>query len=155
MLDQTIALMSQVINVLKRVLVLTAMLFLVENLINFWILASMYVYLPFTMPQFVLDALSPLYNAYNEPFLNYLNLNVPYPSLSIGSNGSENFDFNVLSFLLESIMLVILTAIEVTIISKILKYVKQTWRKKRAEKIETIVNQREKEKKLKNKELNT
>lgn len=75
-----------------------AMLFLIENLVNFWVLTSSYVYLQIKMPDFLKDTINSIYEDYNESFLAYLGFYIPEPNIwtalpatSCGSRCQFNF----------------------------------------------------------------
>jgi len=63
--DKAITMLSGVINFLKRILVLATLLFLIENLINFWVLASSYAFLDIEMPTHFKDTITNIYTLYN------------------------------------------------------------------------------------------
>jgi len=63
--DKAITTLSGVINFLKRILVLATLLFLIENLINFWVLASSYAFLDIEMPTHFKDTITNIYTLYN------------------------------------------------------------------------------------------
>lgn len=75
--------LSMAINLLKRVLVLTTMLFLIENLINFWVLASSYVFLAVQTPEYFKTSISNIYALYNESLLSYIGISIQYPHLTV------------------------------------------------------------------------
>ena len=83
MVNYSIELLSKVINFLKRILVLMTLLFLIENLINFWVLASSYAFLAVQMPEHFKSTISDIYTLYNESFLHYIGLDIHYPSLTV------------------------------------------------------------------------
>ena len=74
--DRAITTLSSIINFLKRILVLATLLFLIENLINFWVLASSYAFLDIEMPAYFKDTISNIYTLYNESIFSYIGIDV-------------------------------------------------------------------------------
>ena len=106
---------SMVVNSLKRVLVLSAMLFLIENMVNFWILASSYAFLRVDMPSNLHAILKSIYQDHNMPLLEYLGVEFQHADLD-SPQLEELYSFGVLKFLLEPCAILMLTLLELSLI---------------------------------------
>ena len=130
-LDRSIETLSRVINFLKRVLVLATLLFLIENLINFWVLASSYAFLSIDLPDSFRDKISNIYVLYNESLFSYLGISIEYPDLRVSNQiyanypNSAHYEFNFLKFSLEPAVLLTLAVIELTLIKWVIKNIKR------------------------------
>lgn len=61
-------------NLLKIVFQLSALLFIITDLVNFWNLASIYIFLSIEIPNFCKRILINIFNQFNQPILSYLNI---------------------------------------------------------------------------------
>jgi hypothetical protein len=145
-LNQTIDLLSKAINFLKRALVLGTLLFLIENLINFWVLTSAYSFLDIPIPAYFQDTISTIYNLYNESFFSYLGINISYPDLTVlnsnyqGLPNSSNYSFNFCQFALEPAILIALTIVELSFVKWLIKNIKNRVRKQREEYVQIAIS---------------
>lgn len=130
LIDDSMGWLSGAINLLKKVLVLTAMLFLIENLINFWVLASSYAFLAVQLPEYFTTTISSIYSIYNESLLQYIGITIHYPQLTVRNEQYDQFPhpelytFNLVQFTLEPSILLALTFLELSLLRWILKKIK-------------------------------
>ncbi len=61
-------------NTLKIIFQLTALLFIITDLVNFWNLASIYIFMPIQIPKFAKEILQNVWTQFNQPILSFFNV---------------------------------------------------------------------------------